>query len=61
MIGKTYSGESRKMRLWIIYWRFTIDFVASYMHYSPTYRDYTFNGLSQIFSFHLILSDCFRL
>ena len=31
MIGKTYSGESRKMRLWIIYWGFTIDFIASYM------------------------------
>ena len=61
MIGKTYSGESRKMRSWIIYWRFTIDFVASYMCYGPTYRDYTFNGLSQFFSFHLILSDYFRL
>ena len=24
-------------------------------------RDYTFNRLSQFFSFHLILSDCFRL
>ena len=30
-IGKTYSGESKKMRSWIIYWEFTIDFVASYM------------------------------
>ena len=24
-------------------------------------RDYTFNGLSQFFTLHLILSDCFRL
>ena len=30
-IGKTYSGESRKMRSWIIYWSFTEDFVVSYM------------------------------
>ena len=30
-IGKTYSGESRKMRSWIIYWGFTIDFVVSYI------------------------------
>ena len=30
-IGKTYSGESRKMRSWIIYWSFTVDFIVSYM------------------------------
>ena len=30
-IGNTYSGESRKMRLWIIYWEFTVGFVISYM------------------------------
>ena len=31
MIGKTYSGESRKIRSWIIYWEVTIDFIAFYM------------------------------
>ena len=30
-IEKTYSGEFRKMRSWIIYWSFTEDFVVSYM------------------------------
>ena len=31
MIEKTYSGELRKMRSWIIYWEFTVGFIVSYM------------------------------
>ena len=51
MIGKTYSGELRKMRLWIIYWEFTVGFVVSYVYaLSRSGACWRLDSGSQIFS-----------